>query len=110
MPKEILTVYFKDKEIEIYERFCEIANGKKSPTAVKAIEELVQRYQVSPINSKKSEFNAKIEEEINLINNSDYWNKIIPQLSEEQLKILESATHSLEIKASKQLHFGSLRN
>jgi hypothetical protein len=110
LPKEIITVYFKDADIEIYESFKETANGKISPTAVAAITEYVKKYNVNPINAEKSEIDEKITTQIDLINNSDYWNKIIPTLSEDQLKILESATHSLEIKASKQLHFGGVRN
>ena len=110
MPKEIITVYFKDAEIEIYESFKEIANGKISPTAVAAITEYTKKYNVSPINAEKSALDEKIASLLDLMNNSDYWNKVIPTLSEAQLKILESATHSLEIKASKQLHFGGIRN
>lgn len=110
MPKEICSVYFNGKDVEVYENIKEISNGKLSSTIVDACREYSKKYQVSPINKEKSEFDEKITTIIDLMNNSDYWNKVIPQLSEEQLKILESATHSLEIKASKQLHFGSIRN
>ena len=110
MPKEICSVYFNGKDIEVYENIKEISNGKLSSTIVDACREYSKKYQVSPINKEKSEFDEKITTIIDLMNNPDYWNKVIPQLSEEQLKIVESATHSLEIKASKQLHFGGIRN
>jgi len=108
MPKEICSVYFND--MELYENLREISNGKLSATIVAACQEYVKKYQVSPINAEKSERDLKIDSLINTINNSDYWNKIIPTLSDEQLKILESATHSLEIKTSNMINFGKLRN
>ena len=108
MPKEICSVYFND--MELYENLREISNGKLSATIVAACQEYVKKYQVSPINAEKSERDLKIDSLINTINNSDYWNKIIPNLSDEQLKILESATHSLEIKTSNMINFGKLRN
>lgn len=110
MPKEICSVYFNGKEIEVYEQLREISNGKLSAAIVEAVKEYVKKYEVSPINAERSEINEKIDSLINVINNTDYWNKIIPNLNEEQLKMLESAAHSLEIKASNMLNFGKLRN
>ena len=108
MPKEICSVYFND--LELYENIKEISNGKLSATIVAACQDYVKKYQISPINAEKSQRDDKIDSLINMMNNSDYWNKIIPTLTEQQLKILESAAHSLEIKSSNMINFGKLRN
>lgn len=106
---KILTVNFADRLEQHAKDFIE--NHSDLSTS-KALVELViadnEKYAHNTILSNRVEEAKKIESILSIINDANFWNQTIKNLTPENLRILESDTHSISTRCSKMLQYGTV--
>ncbi len=105
----IISLNFNKKEESIFNDLKEIAGDKVISKFIKdVLVEFLEKYQINPALKERDAFNKNIELVIQKLNDSDYWTRAIQHLDDKNLRILESAVSSIQIKTSKKMNYGTV--
>ena len=106
---KIISANFSDRLEQHAKDFIE-NHSKDTPST--ALRELViadnEKYAHNTILSNRVEESKKIESILSVVNDANFWNQTIKNLTPEKLRILESDTHSISQRCSKQLQHGTV--
>jgi len=106
---KILTANFGDRDEQHAKDFIENHNDVSTSKALKKLViEDNEKYAHNTILSNHVEESKKIESILSVINDSYFWNQTIQNLNPESIRILESACHSISVKCSKKLQYGTV--
>lgn len=106
---KILHAHFSDRDEQHAKDFIE-NHSEQSPSS--ALRDLVlqdnEKFAHNTILSNHVQESKELEQILKILSDVDFWNNAIRRLNPEQLRNLESSTHSILSKTSDMLKYGTM--